>query len=129
MDRIRLLITVLVAIVILTTACSTETPKPTVAKSYNVVFTVTGTASKAVIGFRCDSSGKNVVSEVYDIPWEKKLTCRPGPGSNFTLSATHRVDSPGSLTCEIKVNGELKDSDTLSQMKDGLSMVSCSVFP
>ena len=118
-----------VIFIIIWSACSAEKPSPTIAKSYSVVFSVAGTAPKAVIGFRCDNTGKDIVSEVFDVPWERKFTCRPGPGSNLTLSATHRVDSPGSLECEIWVDGELKDSDYLSHMKDGLSIVSCSVFP
>lgn len=129
MNRTTLILVLIIGII--SAACSRETPTPTVEKSYNVVFSVTGTAPRAVIGFRCDhkSSDHGVVSEVYDVPWEKRLTCRPSAGQNFSLSATHRVDSPGSLTCEIFVDGTLQNSETLSQMKDGLSIISCSVFP
>jgi len=134
MNIIKGLVVIGILIAVICVGCSSAVPtKPIqqqpVQKSYNVEFIVTGTAPKAVIGFRCDNSGKDFVSEVQDIPWERKLSCRPGPGQNFTLSVTHRVDSPGSITCEIKVDGITGDSETLSAMKDGLSMVSCSVFP
>ena len=134
MEKIRGLVFIAIMIVLLVSACSSAKPtklksKPTVQKSYNVEFVVKGTAKKAVIGFECDNFADDFVFEVQNIPWERNLSCKPGPGMNFTLTVTHRVDSPGSITCEIKVNGVTGDSETLSAMKDGLSMVSCSVFP
>jgi len=146
----KLVKTILVAILIFITACTTqpeeivetkmvqitESPEQTDANTYKVLFRVTGTATKAKINLWDDRSGENLFMEVFDIPYEQSMdfvTLQEKVDFftelNLTLSVTNLVDYPGSLECDIWIDGKKTDSESLGQIQDGLSMVSCSVIP
>jgi len=100
----------------------TVTPEPTLAPSFyncHIVYKLRGTAKDAYVSILSPSLALTVPGRtewepsLVMVPWEHAETygyCGPGT----TLFIDFNSGSPGSLTCEIWVNGELEDSETSS---------------
>jgi hypothetical protein len=100
----------------------TATPEPTLAPSFydcHIVYKLHGTAKDAYVSILSPSMSFHIPGReewepsLVTVPWEHAVTygyCGP----DTRLFVDFNSGSPGSLTCEIWVNGELKDSETSS---------------
>ena len=100
-------------------ACGGEpTPRPTTksvspSKTYDVTLKITGTAKDTYVAAHGMSGcgGIVIADEVVRPPWQKSITCKPGPG-NVSVTVHFRQGSPGTLKCEIWVDNTLKESES-----------------
>ena len=100
----RPLITTVLAILILITACT----KDPLSTSVTVEYKVTGTAESVNIDY-IDSNGKLAIINNVEIPWS--LTFSANRGDAVFLSAK-RIGDTGTVTVTIYRDGNVLDEDT-----------------
>ena len=98
-----------VIITIFLVACRGETvqvtssPKPTRTETvYTIIYTARG-GGKGFVTYT--GAEGDFVQEVVDLPWEQTIQWIPRPGQNARMTLTERVDSRGELSCVIRANG------------------------
>jgi hypothetical protein len=105
------------------TAGSTPTQEPDT--KLDVILQVRGTTAEANVSYTCFNDPP-LAGDFIELPWELELSCEVQPGEGIRIFAIPR-ENPGTLTCEIYVNGELVASDSLGQNET--QRVKCEYIP
>jgi len=126
MNRKIYLFLVLIFMVIFINACSGgNTPTQEVKTKVNVILKVFGSTAEANVSYTCFNDPP-LAGDFIVLPWELELSCDAQSGEGIRIFAIPRED-PGSLACEIYVEGEMVASDTMEQ--DETQRVKCEYIP
>lgn len=120
------LLLLLLLIGLFISGCSDDNTSTQEAKAnVDVVLRVYGTTSEANVSYTCFNDPP-LAGDFIVLPWGLELSCDAQSGEAIRIFAIPRED-PGSLICEIYIDGEMVASDTMEQ--DGTQRVKCEYIP